>query len=135
MIRITAFSADANLSMKFRIAGVDTSNDYYAGFAQTTAGGAVQARSSNPQSGVLLCELDFQNELELYHFNLDIMAPKITGRTPFSGNGTGITTNSANYLGYAGGGFHYSSGSFDSATFLVSSGNMTGKVYAYGYAI
>jgi len=133
MFTITALTADANLSMKFRIAGVDTSNDYYSGFAQTTAGGVVSARNTNGGAGVILSELDLANNFTCYHFNLDIMSPKITGRTPFSGSGTGITQNSSNFLGYAGGGFHFLSASFDSASFIASAGNISGKVMAYGY--
>ena len=121
-------SAGGDLDLRLRASGSDnsTSNYYYWGTNRTNAG------ATNAFQGVGTNRAIASATGTVYgHGVLDIFNPQVASPTLITSTGSGInaSTSSAIWVNSAFG----LTTQFDSATFLVASGTITGTLYAYGY--
>jgi hypothetical protein len=127
IVDITTFSATGTFGARLRAASTDTSTNY-----QNTRllGDGTAASSDTPAGtsyslGSVDSNTNYTAELTLFKPNVAIKKWMIAKY--FTYNGTWDTAQVGARLD--------SATQFDSITFLNSSGNITGKVYVYGYAI
>jgi hypothetical protein len=133
LIDITAVTADATIFLKMRKAGTDSSASYYSSnsWAFTTNTANPDARS-NETTGMRLGFCDGLTAGHYYSFDVTLFRPKINDKTTATATTVNALTTGAQQGG-AGGYWHDVTDTYDSATLIASSGNITGTIYCYGW--
>ena len=124
-------SANAAITMRLRTSGTDNTNSsYYGSLGGTTFGGASISVLSSAASSFGLGGTDGgQNPPSLFFDISNPQIAKITNVAAF-----GVAAGAATTQGNATfGGFFNATTQFDSVTFLIASGTMTGYYKIYGY--
>ena len=132
LLRITANTADALVYLKLR-ATTDASTAYYFGWAGSSATDVQDwSAKANQTTGILVCILDGGSSGAFNASDINLYSPLVADRTPVTFTSVGNTT-SGNVIGFAGGGFHATQTAYNAASFVASSGNITGEIVCYGY--
>jgi hypothetical protein len=134
IIDITLTTADGNLTFKMRSGATDNSANYYYGLNITdTIANTNSARTaSGAGTSILIGTTDAVGTTNLTTVVMDITKPFSATYTGFAITGNSISTSNVIY-GMAGGANHANTGSFDGFNIIASAGNISGKVYVYGY--
>jgi hypothetical protein len=133
LIDLTGVTADATIFLKMRKAGTDSSVNYYSSnsWAYTTNTANPDARA-NETTGMRLGFCDAGSSGHFYSFDVTLFRPKINDKTTATATTVHCLTTSPQQGG-AGGYWHDFADSYDSATLIASSGNITGTIYCYGW--
>ena len=135
ILKLTATSADNQVVyLKLRASGTDSSASYYWNRYGTytgngTPGGTVAANNS---AGIWL-----QSTYSTAFFptigRIDLFQPKLATKTAMLIS-TSHNSGGGEAAVFDGGGFHNAATAYDSATFYITSGTITGSVIVYGMA-
>lgn len=120
-------SAGASINLRMRAAGTDnsTANSYVTQYLVANNTGVSASRTtSNLFDGLVYADTTLVNG-----FVLDMFDPFLATPTGFCLNALRSTSGGWNNIAV---GTHNQSVSYDSATFIASAGNFTGKVSVYG---
>lgn len=125
IVRITTMLGTAAVGYRFRASGSDDTASNYRYATSVHAGGAwTNARTLDVSSGVFTTVTGSLN----YDIVQDIFAPQLTERTgtsgTFSTRGTLVTLAQTGFSAAT---------SFDGISIIPTTGNITGKIYVYGY--
>ena len=130
MINITDASADDfALTIKFRLAGTDTSTNYVSQrlYAYTTVVGTDPNVHGTDEIWISLGDKDF----DYTGVSVDIYNPNVALPTSLTAIAT-ASNGANNYLTFAGG-YNSSATQFDGLTLITSAGTISGSVSVYGY--
>jgi hypothetical protein len=129
MIRITSVAVDADFTGRMRASGTNnTDNQYSVGFAGFTNGNAA-SNFGGATTSFTLGESDTDARVAMWW---DIFNPATTDKTAIFGQICYLDkANTATFF-RNGGGFHNVASAFDSFAF-ISSQNVTGRYWLYGY--
>jgi hypothetical protein len=128
---VTPVTNTAVLQARMRAAGSDNSNANYFNLTQgLDSNGATANILSKLQTS---WSLYWMNSGGSHPFTLDLMAPQKTAYTNFVGLSTSVNSAGNEYTGYRLGGVFTATTSFDSITFISSTGNIAGKLQVFGY--
>jgi len=135
ILKLTATSIDNQVVyIKLRAAGTDNSTNYHwnrfgTNTTSGTPGGTVAANNS---SGVWL-ESTYSTAYFPTIARIDLFQPKLATKTPMIIS-TGQNSGAGDWANFDGGGLHNVATAYDSATFYISSGTISGSVLVYGMA-
>ena len=135
IVNITDNSAnDADIFLRWRNAGTDSSASYYSSYTgiNTLASPSVINKTQDPATdGHAIGKMDNSTK-NSQHIVLDIGNVFLSNytRTVFSGFGS---TDTSQLFSYNGGGNHQVTQSYDGLTLASQSGNITGTITVYGY--
>ena len=135
ILKLTATSVDNTVVyIKLRAAGTDNSTNYHwnrfgTNTTSGTPGGTVAANNS---SGVWL-ESTYSTAYFPTIARIDLFQPKLATKTPMIIS-TGQNSGAGDWANFDGGGLHNVATAYDSATFYISSGTISGSVLVYGMA-
>ena len=123
-------SADADMTIKFRISTTDTSVNYSYINIYAESGGSVGRQNATGASSMIVSQL----RQTMAGFTLDIYRPFLAAPTELTAisGGRSATFNQGIYTSSA---TQYDSTSFDGINMIPTSGTITGKVAVYGYNI
>jgi len=127
---VTASSSGALLQLRLRTAGSDNTTTNHFNLTQGLDSNAAAANilSKAQTSFTLMVLFNEPNFL-----SLDVFSPQATKRTSLSGTAVGINAAANEYTGYRLGSLFTATTSFDSLTFIASTGNIAGKIQVFGY--
>jgi hypothetical protein len=132
--QLTGATADAEIRMRLRIAGTDTSAaNYYNVIIGREVDNDAFNFNENGQSYFKITETDSGNNNSSYHFSMEIIGPKPATRSLINFAASGIAA-SGGVQGSSGAGLYFQDTSFDSLSILSSAGNISGKYSVFGYA-
>ena len=133
MFDITANTADATISMKYRLNTTDKSAGYYYQLGQFTESSSLTYVVANNQTGGFpICEVDAADNNHLQVVTLDIFRPFESVYT--IANQAGFLRNTAGAFSSRNGALEQTNNeSFDGINIIASSGAITGAVTIYGY--
>ena len=128
---MTASGSSQTVTMRMRASGTDNSNSEYrtANMRGSSAISGATAASSLTTSFSIVPAMTAPNRL---NFALEIYSPKATDYTAISGT-VGALQNNADMFAILPTGVMTVTTSYDSATFIISSGGFTGNYQVYGY--
>ena len=134
LITLSGTSNDADIFLRLRAAGSDNSTSNYkygimAYRSNNTANNYGFAGVSNISFGQT--ESAFSASANFY-YDIDISQPKLAVNTKVLSKGQD-TDGSSNYVTRQAGGLFNATTQFDSASFILSAGTMSGKYSVYGY--
>jgi hypothetical protein len=119
--------------LKLRTGATDSSTDYYYGITGLTAGNAAQNNVGNAvASGFFVLSSDNGLNGDFYASDITLYKPFLAVRTNLTITGSTWNTSSTFY-GFSGGGHHGIGTSYDTANIIASAGNISGKVFVYGF--
>ena len=128
ILRVTSVSTALDVRLRYRISGSDNSTSNYYGTwiaVNTVSDATLYMRSGVQTAGYLTT----QNSSASKTWSFDVHNPKLSIPTYLMGH----MMDGGSLVAYNGGvGFNLGT-SFDSITFLTSTGTMTGDVRVYGY--
>ena len=134
-ITLSGVSADANVALFMRAAGTDNSSaNNGSSWWGTNALGAALAANSNGATAWGLFDVDSGSNAARYSCVIDIANPQVTSDTTATWQSQYIVAASSAIAWNAGGGLNYTGASYDGFTLKMTTGNMTGKVWVYGYS-
>ena len=133
MVNITSVSADAQIFLKLRTGGTDSSASYYYAVQGLTALNAgFNDAQNNVSTGWSVTATDSGTN-NIYAFNGDIMKPFLAVPTKLTCLSTGSTTGGTPGFNN-GGGVHLVSTSYSSLSIIPVTGTFSGSVKIYGYS-
>jgi hypothetical protein len=125
VLNVSAVSGSLGVNVRFK-SGTDDSSALYAYFSiasSSNTGGTVDAFARTQTSAIFM-----QPSSLAGNFSIDVLNPKDSLVTTAYGGGAYTASNILT------GGFSFNSTtSFDSMSFITTTGTFTGKVSAYGY--
>jgi hypothetical protein len=122
----------AVLSSRFRTSGTDNSSaNYYGRFYGIQANGTEVSVGGGGITSQACGIIEYTNNAPFFTF--DISNPYASVRTDFAGSAVFCVSGGSNAFG-AMAGFYNSTTSFDSMSFILASGSMSGYYKVYGYA-
>jgi hypothetical protein len=132
IFKYTATTADNVVYMKMRASGTDSSAGYYLASAGTnTSGTNAPVYDANITNGFYIITGDTGSSAKPTYATFNLFNPFIaqpTSQTIISiGSQIDGTTR-----GFAGGGLHTASTSYDTVNFVASAGNISGSITVYG---
>jgi hypothetical protein len=132
VLKLSAATSDANVFLKMRASGVDSSvNYYYAYLGLTSSNITLNKNGSNVTDGFLLSEVDTGSSAKPTFVRFEIYNPKIAEPTSLILQAS-ISTTAGTPFTLNGGGVHTPSTAYDSANFISSDGNISGSITVYG---
>jgi hypothetical protein len=132
ILQLTAATADANINMKMRQNGVDTSTNYYFGGAYGIFTGTNSNWSGNNTTQWSLGSIDTSNQNISQSYSMDIYSPQVTRDTNISLQGWSQEQGGNTYwLSFSG--TQNTGTQFDGFSIIASAGNISGKTSIYGY--
>ena len=118
-----------------RAAGTDNSSaNNGSSWYGTNALGTTLGSSSNGATAWGLFDVDGGSNAARYSCVIDIANPQVTSDTTATWQSQYIVAASSAIAWNAGGGLNYTGASYDGFTLKMTTGNMTGKVWVYGYS-
>jgi hypothetical protein len=131
ILNITSTSSGAgNITGRMRASGTDdTSTDYYAALAMSSVAAGASIQGTN---GVTSFGMGFSGFFHAYAKSLDFYNPEIASQTKISGTGFGYTSGHTAFAADTFGGLMNNSTQYDSFSFIVNTGTMTGSYAVYG---
>jgi hypothetical protein len=136
IINLTALTADADFTMRFRTAGTDNSNNTYAyTFAGVTLSGTASNSAANDGTAFVVGEQEASSTTEMrYGLTFDILSPKATTTTKVQGHYVYVNKAATDQISRFGSGVFRATTSFDSLSFISSAASsMSGNYRVYGY--
>ena len=134
MLEITDPSASSYIGLRVRAAGTDASTNYFHEFIGLEAGGGgFSSIGGNPAVSFQLFQTYSATSAWSYSSAVDVHQPFLARRTTVGGTAVGVSNSSGVPVGFAGGGFHNLSTSYDGFSIMAGSGTFTGVVRVYGY--
>jgi hypothetical protein len=133
LLRVTSGSASNWIRLRFRTAGSDNSNSNYDSgtLARRTNGVATDAGDGANDNNCYVVGYTTADRVALC---LDILSPKLAQSTYYSGTAFGANPPGTTTLGsFVTNGAFLNTTVFDSASFIPTSGNITGTYSVYGY--
>jgi len=135
IITLSGVSADGDVRLFMRAAGTDNanSNNGNSWYGINATGTAVSANENGSTSWGLF-QTDSASNANRYLCVLDIANPQVTSDTAATWNSQYIQSTTSTIVFNVGGGLNYNATSYDGFTIKASAGNITGKVWVYGYS-
>jgi hypothetical protein len=130
LVDFTDSTADCEVTMRLRVAGVDASSAVYS---NRYLHGAAAVSNDSQTSFRFIMELDGGSDGHYYSNSLDVKSPFKAEQTIISLSGLLRSSLAAPYL-EVGSAIHDANTSYDGFTLLTSTGTMTGVVSVYGYS-
>jgi hypothetical protein len=132
LVDITSNSAnDGWHFLKLRSGTTDASTTYYYAFWARTHAGFDVSQQGNNVSSFKVGQMD--NSATGYQgYFIDLIDPFTANKTKMGHYGSAITDSSV-VQGFAGGGVHDVSSSYDGFSLISENGNITGSISVYGY--
>ena len=133
IVDLTAYTADFDLRLRYRVGGTDTSsNDYYQGGPITNVSGVLSNISQNGISGNIVAGGDSAFSGHYPYADLTIYRPFETVLTGLTGN-LSYVTSTGTFFGGSFSGFLNNSTSYTGFSLVPTAGNITGSVQTYGF--
>ena len=133
LLRLTAATADAGITLKLRKAGTDTSANYYMGGWQVGYTGTTTDRGTNNGSSFPIGNIDTSNPTNANAYDINFYSPNTATSTNMTGISHGQGTDGVGFFtSFAG--VNLATTGFDGFTVIASAGNITGKVSVYGFS-
>lgn len=135
VLSLTALTADADFTLRFRASGTDDSaNSYQFAFQEVRTTGASALSTSNASTSISMAELDAAFGPR-YSLVLDVLAPQVAQTSLVFGTIQFVDKTAAYTASRTGSGFLASNTQFDSLSFISSVASSISGVYrVYGYA-
>jgi len=133
LLRLTAATLDAGVTLKLRKAGTDTSANYYMGGWQVGYTGSSTDRGNNNAAAFSIGNIDTSNPTNANAYDINFYSPNTATSTNMTGISHGQGTDGVGFFtSYAG--VNLATTGFDGFTVIASAGNITGKVSVYGFS-
>ena len=132
---LTNATSDANIFVKMRASGTDSSLSYYGAVGNVSVTGTYASSAvNNGISGFLVSEVDSGTASNhRSSFVMDLQRPFAATNTTMQVLASATSSLGAVYSNF-GGGVHQVSTSYDQINVIASAGNITGKIQVYGYS-
>jgi hypothetical protein len=131
-LQLTAATADADIRIRMRFNGSDTSSNYYFGGAYGIFTGSNSVWAGNNVDRWALGSIDTSNANIAQSYTMDIFSPQINRSTNISLQGWGQETGGNTYwISFSG--VQNDSTQFDGFSVLATAGAVSGIVSVYGY--
>ena len=135
IVTLSGVSADGDVRLFMRAAGTDNanSNNGSSWYGINATGTAVSANENGATSWGLF-QTDSASNASRYFCVIDIANPQVTSDTGATWNSQYIVAATSAIAFNVGGALNYNATSYDGFTLKASAGNITGKVWVYGYS-
>ena len=134
LFKLNTNTADASLKLRFSVSGTDdtASNYYYAAAGIRPTGATSTPLQSSAASSADVGRAN-NNSTQSQNLQMTIFSPQLAKYTGFTG--ASYMEDVTAGIGLGGGGAYSQNTQFDGITFFPTSGNMTGTIAVYGYAL
>jgi hypothetical protein len=133
IVDLTAYTADLDLRLRYRVSGADNSaNEYYQGGPITNWAGTLSNISQNGVSGHFISGGDSAFSGHYAFTDLTIYRPFETVLTGITGNLSYVTSTGTNFGGSFAG-IVNNAASYTGFSLVPTAGNITGSVQTYGF--
>ena len=134
LFKLNTNTADASLKLRFSVSGTDDSgaNYFYAAPGIRPTGATSTPLQSSAATSADVGRAN-NSSTQSQNIQMTIFSPQLAKYTGFTG--ASYIDDSTAGIGIAGGGAYGQSTQFDGITFFPTSGNMTGTIAVYGYAL
>ena len=133
ILTLSGATGDGAIFMKLRNGATDSSTGYSTGAPGILETGSGQNQyEAGVTAGFRINTTDNTATADFYSNSIDLYKPFLSNRSSMSMTGCGVNT-SGTFFGFAGGGQHNVASSFDGINIIVTAGNISGKVFIYGY--
>jgi len=130
VLNVTHATNSAIFQARLRASGSDNTTSNYFNLVQGLDSNAATQNILSKAQTIWSLFWGF-NDANL--LSLDVFSPQATKRTGLSGTAVGINSAGNEYTGYRIGSIFTATTSFDSLSFISSTGNISGKLQVYGY--
>ena len=134
VLNLTATTNASSLSLRMRASGTDYSGaQYHRGVANINSSGTIDSSGPSGASGTSW-NLAYNGSVDPSVGEVTLFSPNEAVNTYYISSFSGVNSNSTAVAVSYGGGKVYQTTQYDSATFLVSAGTMSGTYRLYGLA-
>ena len=132
LVSVSSSTGNTEIRSRLRISGTDNStNNYsYQGIKAVNAGAL--ANDGSASFNYWKHAENYASFADFMYIGMDLFQPFASATTKFNSSTFGHTTTGA-YCGFTYSGAFAATTSFDSISFITSTGNISGKVVVYGY--